>query len=81
MTCPKALTVNTMKPTIGRHVTPRSSMLLRDHKWLRMEFEQNVKGVGQSSASVSPDKHVEPGGRDDRRRGLMLLEERAFSRT
>jgi hypothetical protein len=73
--------VNTPKPTIGRHVTPRSSKLLRDHEGLRMAFEQNVKCVGQSSASVSPDRHLEPGGRDDRRRGLMLLEERDVSWT
>jgi hypothetical protein len=54
---------------------------MRDHEGLRMAFEQNVKCVGQSSASVSPDRHLEPGGRDDRRRGLMLLEERDVSRT
>lgn len=71
--------MNTPESAVGRHVTPRSSELLRDHEGLRMAFEQDVKCVGQSSASVSPDRHLELGGHDDRRRGLMLLKERDVS--
>jgi hypothetical protein len=73
--------VNNPKPTIGRHVTPRLSELLRDHEGLRMAFKQDVRCVGQSSASVSPDRHLEPDGHDDRQRELMLPKGQDVSRT